>query len=121
MGMLVGTCHCGAVKVSVPRRPRRVTNCNCSSCRRLGALWAYYRVDDVRVEAAPDATQAYIWGDKTLRTVRCRTCGCTTHWVPMQKQAASKIGVNARLFEPEQLGNPRIRLFDGAVSWRYVD
>ena len=37
--MLTATCHCGAVRVDVPRRPRSLTNCNCSVCRRYGTLW----------------------------------------------------------------------------------
>jgi hypothetical protein len=118
--MLVGSCHCGAVKISVPRRPRRVTNCNCSICRRLGALWAYYPVESVHVDAPPKATEHYIWGDRTLRTVRCATCGCVTHWSPLASAPGGKMAVNARIFEPDQLGAPRIRLFDGATTWRYV-
>ncbi len=118
--MLVGRCHCGAIEVTVPRRPRRVTNCNCSICRRLGALWAYYPVDTVRVEAAAGATEAYIWGDRTLRTVRCKTCGCATHWEPLRSSHGAKMGVNVRMFDPDALGTPRIRLFDGAHTWRYV-
>lgn len=118
--MLSGACHCGAVKVVVPRRPDDLTNCNCSICRRLGTLWAYYPVDDVRIEAAPDAIEDYIWGDKTLRIVRCRNCGCVTHWQPLQPKPGGKMGVNARIFEPEALGTPRIRLLDGADTWRFA-
>jgi hypothetical protein len=29
-------------------------------------------------------------------------------------------GVNARNFDPEELGNVRIRLLDGAKTWKYV-
>jgi len=42
MGTLSGSCHCGAVVVNVARRPRQLTDCNCSICRRYGTLWAYY-------------------------------------------------------------------------------
>jgi hypothetical protein len=31
------------------------------------------------------------------------------------------MGVNARAFDPHDIGNPRIRLFDGATTWRYID
>jgi hypothetical protein len=41
--MLTASCHCGAVMVQVPRKPRSLTNCNCSMCRRYGVLWAYYK------------------------------------------------------------------------------
>ena len=78
--MLTASCHCGAVQVEVPRKPRTLTNCNCSICRRYGTLWAYYKASDVRVIAASGATNEYSWGDKSLRFVRCSTCGCITHW-----------------------------------------
>lgn len=75
---LTGHCHCGAVRVEIPRRPRTLTNCNCSICRRYGALWAYYKAAEVRIEASPGATEGYVWGDKKLRFVRCRLDGAAS-------------------------------------------
>jgi len=119
--MLTASCHCGAVRVTVARRPQSITNCNCSICRRHGALWAYYRQDSVRIDAAPDATQAYVWGRKALKFVRCRTCGCVTHWQRVAPVPGGRMGVNARNFEPDALGAARIRRLDGASSWTYLD
>jgi len=45
--MLTATCHRGAVRVDVPSRPRKPTNCNCSIRRRYGTLWAYYEASEV--------------------------------------------------------------------------
>jgi len=119
--MLTSTCHCGAVRLTVPRRPRRLTNCNCSICRRLGVLWAYYKVSEVQVTGQPGHTAEYVWGDKTIRFVRCKHCGCVTHGQPLQPGPGSRMGVNARMFDPEQIGPVRIRRFDGASTWRYLD
>ena len=119
--MLSATCHCGAVRVEVPRRPRTLTNCNCSICRRYGTLWAYYKSSEVRVIGAVGATSAYVWGDKMLRFVRCTTCGCVTHWELIRPKDDGKMGVNARNFEPGSLGSVRIRLLDGASTWKYLD
>lgn len=119
--MLTGVCHCGAVRVEVPTRPAAATLCNCSLCRRLGALWAYYTFGTVQVGGHPEHTDGYIWGDRTLRTVRCRHCGCITHWEPLAPKADSHMGVNLRLFGPAELDELRIRRFDGAVSWKYLD
>ena len=119
--MISSTCHCGTLRIEIPHRPEAVTNCNCSICRRYGALWAYYPVGSVRVTGHPEHTDAYIWGDKTLRYVRCRNCGCLTHWEPLSPKPDSKLAVNVRNFEPSALGDFRIRRFDGAVSWRYLD
>ncbi len=119
--MLKASCHCGAIQLEVPRRPRTLTNCNCSICRRIGSLWAYYKVSVVRIEGQPANTDEYVWGDKTLRIVRCRQCGNVTHWQPLRPDVGSRMGVNARLFEPEALGPVRIRCFDGAKTWKFVD
>lgn len=113
--MLSARCHCGAVQVSIPRRPRTITQCNCSICHRYGVLWAYFREDTVRITAAPDALEPYLWGRKALRFMRCRTCGCLVNWERVARVPGSRMGVNARLFEPEQLGAVAIRLLDGAA------
>jgi hypothetical protein len=119
--MLTATCHCGAVQVQVPRRPRTLTDCNCSICRRYGTLWAYYKASAVRVTGAPGATREYSWGDKSLRFVGCRTCGCITHWEPTRPGKDSKMGVNARNFEPSAIKSVRVRRLDGASTWKFLD
>jgi len=114
------TCHCGAVRVTIPGPPEKATQCNCSLCRRVGGLWSYYRLGEVTVEAGDDALAAYVWGDRSLQNWRCRHCGCATHWTPAEGQNFDRMAVNLRLFDPEALGRFRIRQFDGADSWTYV-
>ena len=53
--MLVATCHCGAVCLQAPRKPRRLTDCNCSICWRYCTRWAYYKHAEVQVTAEPGA------------------------------------------------------------------
>jgi len=119
--MLTATCHCGDVRVEVPRKPRSLTDCNCSICRRYGALWAYYKARDVRVICDAGATAEYVWGDRTLKFIRCRRCGCVTHWKRMHSNAESKLGVNARNFDTDAVASVRIRHLDGADTWKYLD
>jgi hypothetical protein len=119
--MLSATCHCGTIRIEIPHAPEQVTNCNCSICRRLGVLWAYYQVGTVRVIGHPEHTQEYIQGDKTLRVVRCKNCGCTTHWEPLEHTQHPQLAVNIRNFDPLILGQMRIRLFDGADTWKTVE
>jgi hypothetical protein len=111
--MIAGSCHCGAVHIAVPEAPTQITSCNCSICRRLGTLWAYYRPDQVTLTHAAGATEAYVWGDKMLALRRCATCGCVTHWEPIGQAPADRMGVNARLLDIPLDGIP-IRMFDGA-------
>lgn len=116
--MISATCHCGAVRLGIPAAPEAATLCNCSICRRLGALWGYFPAAEVQIDAAPGAVQEYLWGDRTLRFAHCTRCGCTTHVLPVTP--GRKTEVNLRMFDPAQLGPFRIRLFDGADTWKYV-
>ena len=108
---LTATCHCGAIKVLVPREPESVTDCNCSICRRYGVLWAYYKDAEVTLTAAPDATDDYARGDKSLKFIRCKHCGCL---------------LPAPLFPTQQHGRCAqrsaypLRRLDGADTWEYI-
>ena len=119
--MISGSCHCGAVKFDYPGEPEWLTACNCSLCRRYSTLWAYAGMDKIRLRADEGATTAYIQGDKTLAVHNCKTCGCTTHWVKLDAKPSSKMAVNFRLCDPEQIASVRIRHLDGADSWNYLD
>jgi len=121
IAMLTASCHCGAIRLEVSRTPRTLTDCNCSICRRYGALWAYYKATSVRVFRAPKATSVYSWGDKTLEFYRCNVCGCVTHHERTRKRRDSRVGVNARNFEPGVIAQARIRRLDGASTWKYLD
>ena len=75
----------------------------------------------VEIQGHPEATAEYIWGDKTLRTIHCRTCGCVTHWEPLQPTPGCKHGVNLGNFDPKLIAAVRVRRFDGADTWTFID
>ncbi len=118
--MLKASCHCGAVTLEVPAPPAYVIDCNCSICRRTRALWAFYQEDAVRIDGDPARTEDYIWGDRTLRTVRCKCCGCVTHWKPLDSKGNGRMGVNMANFEPDVVAPLEVRRFDGADTWEYL-
>jgi hypothetical protein len=119
--VITASCHCGAIELLLPRKPRTVTDCNCSLCRRYSGLWAFYATKDVRIIASPGSMSAYVWGDRSIRHVRCRRCGCVTHWEPLARSPVAKMGVNARHLDPAVVGKARVRHFDGASTWKYLD
>ena len=116
-----GSCHCGAVRLTLPSTPESATSCNCSLCRRIGGPWVYFEWGTVTIEAAPDATHAYVQGDRTLRTIRCRNCGCVTHWEPISAGPGTKHGVHLGNFDPKLIASVRVRKFDGAETWQFLD
>jgi hypothetical protein len=119
--MLTASCHCGAVRLEIARKPRQLTDCNCSMCRRYGALWAYYSRKSVRVICATGAMENYAWRNKTREFYRCATCGCITHYEMAKRRPDSTIAVNARMMEPETIASLRIRKLDGASTWKYLN
>lgn len=117
---LIASCHCGSVRLEVARKPRQLTDCNCSICRRYGALWAYYSHKSVRLLTNRKGLGMYRWRNGTLEFYHCRKCGCVTHHERAKKRPDSTVGVNARLLEPDVIVGLRVRKLDGASSWKHV-
>lgn len=118
---LQGFCHCGSVCITLPFAPDEAIDCNCSFCRRSAGIWAYYGFGQVSVLGHPENTEAYIWGERTLRNLRCKSCGVVTHWEPLEPKPGDRHGINLRNFEPELLESVVVRRFDGADTWTFLD
>ena len=114
------SCHCGSVRLEVDVPPSEVTECNCSICRRYGVLWAYYRLDQVRILPTDPPTDVYTWGSRSIEFHRCQNCGCVSHWAAVDRKR-NRMGVNARLMPLEVLAEARLRHLDGADTNRYTD
>ena len=120
--MIKSSCHCGALKLEIDGDlPEYLNSCNCSACRRNGNLMAYYHPSKVKIIAKPGSTQSYIWGDKSMAMIRCAHCGNHSHWESLDPNLTDRMGVNARLFENVDISKIRIRHFDGADTWKYLD
>lgn len=119
--MIEGTCHCGAVRWTYEGEPSHLTSCNCSICRRTMALMAHGTRATISVEGA---TVPYVQGDRSLALHHCPTCGVTTHavsLVPDGEDGHDRMSVNMRLAEPSAIAHLRVRRFDGADTWTFLD
>lgn len=115
---VAGSCHCGKVRIEAPSAPEWVGSCNCSICRRLGTLMAYYPDDgSLRVEGE---TVAYIQGDRMIALHHCPVCACTTHWVSTG-ESYGRVGVNARLLDGFEVGEGRFLLDGREIEVRFMD
>jgi hypothetical protein len=122
--MLTVSCHCGNVTLELPRAPRALTQCNCSICRRYGALWAYFLRRSVRIHAAPGALASYSWHNKVREYRRCHSCGCVTHYQRRVKKSdgSDTLAVNVRnVDQPELIAMVPIKLLDGARSGNLLE
>jgi hypothetical protein len=107
-----GSCHCGTIRIVIKGDPVDAGECNCSICRRTGALWTYYSPRKVEVTGVG---VGYVQGDATLTLWHCKTCGVTTHWSP-RDPTYDRMGINLRLFDPALWSALPRQFIDGA-SW----
>jgi hypothetical protein len=76
-----GNCHCGAVEfeVELERGLENLRRCNCSLCRRKGAVMAGVTLDRLRVVKGEDKLTLYQWNTKQAKHFFCSVCGIYTH------------------------------------------
>ena len=84
-------------------------------------VFSGFEFGSVAITGHPEHTAAYEWGDRTLRTIHCRTCGCVTHWEPLVPEAGARHGVNLGNFDRALIASVRVRRFDGADTWAFLD
>ena len=114
--MIEGACHCGAVQWQFEGMPDGATACNCTICRRYGALWIYdFENEGIHVSGP---TQAYIRG-RSIEFHFCPACGCVAYWRSRTADEAGRrrIAVNLRLTEPEPVAHIPIDHFEGLKSF----
>jgi len=104
-------CHCGAVELEVRLADGLATarRCDCSFCRRRGAIAVTAPLDGVRVVRGADKLTLYQWGTMTAKHYFCSVCGIYTHH--QRRSNPNEYGVNAAALEGI---NPRDL---GAVPW----
>lgn len=70
-----GSCHCGDVRFEVDLDISHVRVCDCTLCRKRGAL--NHRVDDeyFRLLTPLDDLTLYQWHTKTAKDYFCARCG----------------------------------------------
>jgi hypothetical protein len=110
--MVRAACHCTAVRLEIDPLPDWVLDCNCTICRRYGAIWAYPDAKHVRIVRGEDATETYMWGDRELAFHRCKACGCVTHFTALDTDPPRIYGVNVRMIPTLDPSSVRLRQKD---------
>lgn len=73
---LKGSCHCGAVKFEVRTALTPAARCNCSLCRRKGALMTpAFAAADLKIVQGEDALTLYQFNTRVARHYFCKHCG----------------------------------------------
>lgn len=75
------TCHCGRVELelTLPEGVVDPRRCNCSMCRRRGAIAATVPLSGLRIVKGADAVRLYQFNTHTAQHYFCSNCGIYTH------------------------------------------
>jgi hypothetical protein len=110
-----GKCHCGAVEfeVELENGLGETRRCNCSLCRRKGAIMAFVAVERLRVVKGADMLTLYQWNAKIAKHYFCKVCGIYTHH--QRRMNTSQYGFNVACLEGvDPFALTEIGLVDGA-------
>lgn len=118
--VLEGACHCGDARWTLRGDPGPATACNCTLCRRYGALWAYdYEGERISIAGPSTAYTRVGKANPTLEIRFCQKCGCVICWrgLKLDAEGRRRIAVNLRLAPPEAVAALPIDHFDGLVTF----
>lgn len=106
-----GSCHCGRVTFELKANLRVVIECNCSICRRRGALWHGASESSLRITSGEQELQQYQFGTMTAKHYFCRHCGI--HPFVRPRLDPARWAVNVRCIDGLELSSLEVRAFDG--------
>ncbi len=75
------SCHCGAVQMEM-HLPKGVVDpkrCDCSYCRRRGAIMGTTTLAQIRIKQGEDKLRCYQFNTQVAKHYFCQVCGIYTH------------------------------------------
>jgi hypothetical protein len=106
-----GACHCGRVAFELQARLDSVIDCNCSLCRRRGALWHGAADHHLRILSGEGELALYQFNTLTAKHYFCRRCGI--HPFIRPRLDPSRWAVNVRCIDGVDLAALKVVRFDG--------
>ncbi|QYJ88398.1 MULTISPECIES: GFA family protein [Shewanella] len=93
------SCHCGAVELalSLPNGIQKPRRCDCSICRRKGAIVVSVTLDGLSVVKGQEQLKMYQFNTHTAKHYFCGICGIYTHH--QRRSNPNEYGVNLGCLE----------------------
>ena len=90
-------CHCGSfeAKINIDKIDK-ILKCNCSICKRKGAVMSMVRNEDFKITKGEDKLILYKFHSKIAQHFFCSICGIYTHHI---RRSVAAMGVNVGCFD----------------------
>ena len=98
-----GSCHCGRIRFEVDADLDHVFVCDCSICRRRGALIHLVDAASLRLLTPLDDLSLYTFHTHIAKDYFCPTCGILPFRRP--RTASESWAINVRCLEDVELGS----------------
>ena len=87
--MKILKCHCGAIEanINVAENFEKILKCNCSLCKRKGAVMSLVRNENFKITKGEDKLKLYQFHTKVAKHYFCSVCGIYTHHNPRSNPA----------------------------------
>ncbi len=87
-------CHCGTVEAQINLPDNfKVIRCNCSICKRKGAIMSMVKNEDYKIIKGKDKLSLYQFHSKIAKHFFCSRCGIYTHHNPRINPAMTGFNV----------------------------
>lgn len=107
-----GSCHCGKVTFEVDADLEMTARCNCSLCRRKGAIMSMVEADAFRLLSGDEELVLYQYHTRVAKHYFCRHCGIYTHHNP--RRFPEKYGFNLGCLDDVDTFSLEPKVLDGA-------
>lgn len=110
-----GSCHCGAIQFTINAEPpTNALSCNCSHCRRRGALLAFFPVEQFTLTQGEDSLGSYMFNTHRINHRFCQHCGIEPFAYGANPDGSVVRAVNLRCVPSIDLDALEIQHYDGA-------
>ena len=107
-----GSCHCGAVTFEVQGTLSPALRCNCSLCRRKGAVMAAVNPEHFKLLSGEGSLSLYEFNTRTAKHYFCKVCGIYTFHRPRTNPNIYRVNVGC--LEGVDAFSLKVGLNDGA-------
>jgi hypothetical protein len=114
MATHTGGCHCGAVRFTAETEVQQGLACNCSICRRRGALLHFLPAKDFTLQQGEDRMTDYQFNERVIHHLFCSTCGILSFARGAMPDGTPMVALNLRCVDGLDLDTLKIVPFDGA-------
>lgn len=112
--LISGSCHCGRIAFEADGEFDAAIECNCSFCRRQGALLAFVPREKMTLRTPREDLSIYHFNKRVIAHYFCDTCGIAPFGEATAPNGAEMSAINLRCVPELDLSGLTVRQFDGA-------